>query len=195
MVYFYDICILFGLLIIYIQLYKMVKKLVLVRHAKSDWSDVSVKDFDRALNNQGYQDAPRIGNRLNKMGILPDVIFSSSALRTRMTAEFICEQIAYDLNKVIFDDELYETSVRTLLNYINQLDDKYNTVMMFGHNPTYTYIAEALSGQAIGNVPTCGALSLTFEINSWAEVSAGTAKLDWFIYPKDGQMTFHEEVK
>ena len=173
----------------------MVKKLVLVRHAKSDWSDASVKDFDRALNNQGYQDAPRIGNRLNKMGVKPDIIFSSSALRTRMTSEFICEQIGYDVDKVVYEDELYETSVRTLLNFINQIDNKYDTVMMFGHNPTYTYIAEALSGEAIGNVPTCGALSLTFEIGSWAEVSAGIAKLEWFIYPKDGQMSFHEEAK
>ncbi len=171
----------------------MTKRLVLVRHAKSDSSDPGQKDFDRLLNVRGFQDAPRTGARLVELGVKPDAVFSSPAMRARMTSEFVCEQLKYDVNEVVYDEELYEASVRSLLNFINAIEDKNSTVLMFGHNPTYTYIAEALSGKEIGNIPTCGAVSLTFEVESWSEVSAGLANLEWFIFPKDGVKSFQEE--
>ena len=158
--------------------------LYLLRHAKSDWSFPGQKDIDRELNNRGYNDAPRMGRKLYELEAIPDKIICSPSKRTKLTIEFVCEQLKYDLSKVEYNDEIYEASLRTLLNVINNLEDETKSVMLVGHNPGFTYLAEYLTKQEIGNVPTCGALRLDFNIGSWKEVSAGLADMKWFIYPK-----------
>jgi phosphohistidine phosphatase len=163
----------------------MTKILYLLRHAKSEDSVNGQKDFDRELNQRGYYDAPSMGVRMNELGVNPDMIFCSSAKRASLTGEYICERIKYNLEQIIFDDDLYEASSRTLLTKINTLDDQLKEVLFIGHNPTHTYIAEYLTGKEIGNIPTCGCLKISFEVNSWAEVSKDLGKLDWFIFPKD----------
>jgi phosphohistidine phosphatase len=162
----------------------MVKNLFLIRHAKSDWSVGGQKDFDRELNGRGLNDAPKMGRKLYDIGVKPDLIISSPAQRAKLTAQLIAEQLKYDTDKIAFDPEIYEASVRSLLNVINAIDDRYNNVIIFGHNPTFTYIAESLTKKEIGNIPTCGAVQIEFNIKSWAEVSAGTGNMKSFIYPK-----------
>lgn len=166
----------------------MSKTLFLLRHAKSDWADSGQKDFYRELNSRGYADAPKMGIRMNELGVKPDVIFCSSSKRTVLTCEYICERINYLLDSVIFDDDLYEASSRTLLNKINAVEDSNNNALFVGHNPTFTYIAEYLTGKEIGEIPTCGCLKITFDVNSWSEISKDLGKLEWFIFPKDGEV-------
>lgn len=163
----------------------MSKTLVMVRHAKSDWSDVGQKDFDRDLNARGYRDAPKVGVRLRSLNVKPDKVFSSPALRAKLTSQFVIEQLEYQLDEIVYDEELYEASSRSLLNFINSIDDHYNNVIIFGHNPTFTYVAEYLTGSVLGNVPTSGAVSIRLEIDSWKEASKDLGKLQFFIYPKD----------
>src|SRR5437762_1064955 len=110
----------------------MNKTLYLIRHAKSDWSVPGEKDFERTLNSRGYTDAPRIGRELSEKGVKPDLIISSPALRAKLTAEFIAEQIKYDPEQIVFEEEIYESSVRTLLSIINNTDEKYQKIMIFG---------------------------------------------------------------
>jgi phosphohistidine phosphatase len=163
---------------------KMIKNLFLVRHAKSDWSVSGQKDFERQLNGRGLSDAPKIGRKLYEMDVKPDLIISSPAERARLTSELVAEQLKYDTDKIVFDPDIYEASVRSLLNVINGIDDKYKNVIIFGHNPTFTYIAESLTKKEIGNIPTCGAVHIEFNIKSWKEASEGTGNLKSFIYPK-----------
>jgi phosphohistidine phosphatase len=160
------------------------KNLFLVRHAKSDWSISGQKDFDRELNGRGRSDAPKMGRKLYEMEAKPDIIISSPAARAKFTAELISEQLKFDTNKIIFNEDIYEASVRTLLGVINGIEDKYNSVMLFGHNPGLTYLAEALTKKEIGNIPTCGIVHIEFSVDSWKEVSGGTGDLKFFIYPK-----------
>lgn len=162
----------------------MIRNLYLLRHAKSDWSVSGQKDFDRELNNRGLNDAPRMGRKLYDMEVYPDLLISSPAKRTRLTTDFIVEQIKYDPERVVFNEDIYEASMRTLLSVINNLDDKHHRVMLVGHNPGFTYLAEYLTKQDIGNVPTCGVLNIEFNDLNWKEVSGGTGQLRWFIYPK-----------
>lgn len=162
----------------------MVKNLFLVRHAKSDWSDPGQKDFDRDLNTRGRLDAPRMGRKLYEMNVQPELLISSPAKRARLTAEFISEQLQYDLDKIEWKDEVYEASVRSLLALINDIPDTFNKVMIVGHNPAFTYIAEYLTKQPIDNIPTCGIVHISFDIDSWKEVSSDLGTLEWFIYPK-----------
>lgn len=162
----------------------MGKTLILIRHAKSDWSNSGEKDFDRSLNQRGHMDAPRMGGKLHEMGLMPDLIVSSPALRTTLTTEYICEQIGYPLENVDFQEDIYEASVRTLLKVVNELNDTYKTVIIIGHNPGFSYLTEYLTGKEIGNVPTCGIVELEFELDKWALISQNTANLKNFIYPK-----------
>ena len=162
----------------------MVKNLFLVRHAKSDWSIPGQKDFDRELNARGSNDAPRMGRKLYELDVRPDLIISSPAARAKYTAEFIAEQLRYDTEKIILNDEVYEASVRSLLAVINDIPDDYHRVIIVGHNPTFTYIAENLTKKNIDNIPTCGVVNIEFQIDSWKEVSGDMGTLKWFIYPK-----------
>ena len=162
----------------------MGKTLIFMRHAKSDWSIPGQKDFDRILNNRGFNDAPRMGRRLMEMGIKPDLVISSPAIRAKTTAEYVCEQLKYDIESINYNDEVYEASVRSLLIIINNISDDHNCVIIFGHNPTHTYLAEYLTKEVIGNIPTCGAVCVEFEFDSWKLISEGTGKMKWFEYPK-----------
>lgn len=161
----------------------MLHKLYLLRHAKSDWSVSGQKDIDRDLNAKGLNDAPRIGRRLYEMEVMPDLIICSVAQRTRQTAEYICEQLKFDQDAIVFNEDIYEASMRTLFNTITTLDDHHKSVMLIGHNPGFTYLAEYLTKEEIENVPTCGVVCIEFDIDSWKEVSGGLGVLKWFIHP------------
>ncbi|HEY8402926.1 MAG TPA: histidine phosphatase family protein [Cytophagaceae bacterium] len=162
----------------------MNKLLYLVRHAKSDWSVPGQKDFDRTLNARGLSDAPKMGKKLNELGVNPEIIISSPAQRAKMTSLFFAEQLNYNPEHIVFEPEIYEASVRTLLQLVNNLDDNYRKVMLFGHNPGFTYFAEYLTKEEIGNIPTSGVVEIELEVSSWKEVSGDLGKLKMFIYPK-----------
>jgi phosphohistidine phosphatase len=163
----------------------MSKKVYFLRHAKSDWSDSGQKDFDRALNGRGQTDAPKMGITLREKGIHPDLIISSPAVRAKNTAEYIAEQLRYDTDQIFFEPDIYESSARTLLSIVNNLEEKYSNVMIVGHNPGLTHIVEYLTKEPIGNIPTSGVALVSFEIGSWKEVTEGVGKLDFFLYPKN----------
>jgi phosphohistidine phosphatase len=157
--------------------FHMSKKLFLIRHAKAEESHGNQKDADRYLTPAGMHQANQQGQRLHEAEIMPDLILSSSAERARMTAEEIAQRIKYDLNRIQYEEDLYEASVRTLLRVINELDEKYQTVFILGHNPTISYLSEYLTQADIGTVDAAGMVELSFEVERWAEISEGTAHL------------------
>lgn len=162
----------------------MSKNIILVRHAKSDWSNPGQKDFDRMLNQRGLVDAPRMGNELAKLNLNPTLIISSPAARTKATAEYIAEQLKYDTDTIEFIEDLYEASSRNVLSAINQLDNRHETVLICGHNPTFTHIAEYFTKEDIGNIPTCGMVHISFDVDDWTKISDQTGTLKSFIFPK-----------
>lgn len=159
------------------------KTLYFLRHAESE-SLQGVKDFDRPLNVSGHRIAPKMGYEIFKMEEIPGVIYSSPALRTKQTVSYICEGIKYEEEAIIFNDEIYEASTRTLLKVINELPDNSDSVMIVGHNPGISYLSEYLTGEIIGNVPPCGVVKIIFSLDSWAEISKSTGMLKWAITPR-----------
>ena len=117
------------------------KTLYIIRHAKSSWSDISLDDFERPLNKRGKNDAPLMGTRLKHRDIMPDIIFSSSAKRAKMTAKIIANKIDYK-KKIVFKKRIYEADVNTLHNMLKNIDDKYNIAFLIGHNPGLNELAE-----------------------------------------------------
>jgi len=160
------------------------KTLFLVRHAKSSWDEPALADRDRPLNDRGRRDAPKVGERLAKEGVKPDLILSSPAKRALMTAEIFARKLGYKRKNIVIDDRLYAVEAEVLLDVIRRLDDGAECVMLFGHNPELTELAHRLSSK-IGQLPTCAVAELKFDLRSWSrigEVSPSTVAVG---YPRE----------
>tara|TARA_R110002049_G_scaffold200971_6_gene371689 strand:+ start:5648 stop:6118 length:471 start_codon:yes stop_codon:yes gene_type:complete len=153
-----------------------------MRHAKATEGLYGKSDFDRVLDPKGIRDAELIGQELNLVVKHIDLLVFSSAQRTKMTADLIRKQIKINENKG--DAELYDASPIFMKSFIDSIDDRYETVMIIGHNPTQTFLLEYYSGNRIGNLPTSGFGVLDFDIESWKEVSYNSATLSHYIFPK-----------
>lgn len=158
------------------------KNLILLRHAKSSWKDTSLDDFDRPLNNRGRRDAPKMAGRLARQKIQIDLIISSSALRTSDTAKIFADIICYK-SRIIFDDNLYEASYKEILDIINQIEDKYKSVLLVCHNPGITNLVNFLSDSDIDNIPTTGMVGLSLNC-SWKELNENSCYILFYDYPK-----------
>jgi phosphohistidine phosphatase len=159
------------------------KTIYLIRHAKSSWKNPNLPDFERPLNKRGKKDALFIGGLLKRKNIYPDLILSSPAVRTKDTAIEIADSIGFTQNKIIFKNELYEATVRTLISIIKEIDERYNSVMLFAHNPGLTNLNNYISNKFIENIPTCGLVALGSEIE-WSKTDNETFKFLYFEYPK-----------
>lgn len=163
----------------------MSKELLLIRHAKSDWDNIKLRDFDRPLNSRGEKNAPEMAARLKKKNLIPSQIISSPALRAITTAEYFAEELGIKRTDIIKEAEIYEAFTSTLLEVINNLDDISSFTALFGHNPSITSIANNLCNANLLNIPTCGVVLIRFPFDSWNMVSAGTGELIFFDYPKN----------
>lgn len=161
----------------------MIKYLFLVRHAQAELPSAYLKDFDRELNSTGVIEASRMGKRMLTNPVKPKIIFASSANRTMTTAQILSEQLGYEVDSIIAEPSLYDASMRNLITVIGYIEEKYDSAMIIGHNPTISYLAEYLTNAEIGSFPTCGVVNIQFENQRWAEISGKTGKLLWFDYP------------
>jgi len=160
------------------------RRLYLIRHAKSSWKNPGLADRDRPLNKRGKRDAPFMGTRLKKYNVKPDVIISSPAKRALDTAKIISKEINFPIAKIVTNESIYAADFSDLLLEIQIIDDAFDQVMIFGHNPELTELAEYLTNYQIDNMPTCSIFCIDFDINSWKEVSKGKGIFGFFDYPK-----------
>lgn len=161
------------------------KTLYLMRHAKSSWEDFSLPDFDRPLNKRGKRDAPFMGKKLYNRTIFPDLILSSSAKRAKITAKIVANELGnYTKENLQFTDTIYDADTENLIEIISQQDDKLGSLLLFGHNPSFTALANQLSDYHIYNIPTSGIVGISFKINSWKKIAAKKGKMLFFDYPK-----------
>ncbi len=161
------------------------KLLLLCRHAKSSWEDGVLRDVDRPLNKRGQRDAPEMGKRLKHRGIQPDLIMTSAAVRARTTAEIIADRLGYSLADVRVNPHQYAASVPALLALLQAIEPQFATVMIVGHNPEFTDLANLLGGLGLVNLPTCGIVALEFPVASWGQLAAGGGALFFFDFPKN----------
>ena len=162
---------------------RQLKRVTIVRHAKSDWSK-NLPDIARPLNERGRRNAPEMGQRLAARGVVPDLILTSPAVRVRITAETIAAQIGYPTSDIEVIDDLYGADVEEVLEILMALDDSVGHVAVFGHNPCLTSFVNHVTGAGIANIPTCGVAELSFAAERWAGIENAEAKLLEFDYPK-----------
>ena len=159
------------------------KTLYLIRHAKSSWKNPDLSDKERPLNKRGKNDAPFMGKLLKEKKIIPELIISSDAVRAKKTSYAIAKELNYEKENIVLTDEIYEASSLELLNQIKQFSQDFNSIMLFGHNPSLTSMHNYLTNHYIDNIPTCGIVGIEFQ-NQWANITEGSGKFLFFIYPK-----------
>jgi len=155
----------------------------LIRHAKSDWGNPLLSDFDRPLNERGEQNAPMMGERLAASGLRPDYMLSSSAKRAKSTAEFIARSLGFPPHNIDLMTELYLASPRSMLDTIRNCPDHVTTLALIGHNPGISELANQLCGDLIGDIPTCGIVHLSANLQGWRKAENNFQLID-FDYPR-----------
>lgn len=162
---------------------KSCKLLFVVRHAKSSWKDLSLDDHDRPLNKRGERDALLMGKRISSW-IKPDILISSTAFRALRTAEIISSQTGYKRDDIDLNKKIYFSGKNRLLKIVQNIDNKHNSAMIFGHNPEFTNFVNFLTGDDIANIPTCGVAVILIETDTWRLASQKNSSLISYDFPK-----------
>lgn len=160
------------------------KTLTIFRHAKSSWNHPELSDHDRPLNKRGKRDAPIMGDRLKAAGLRPSLIIGSSAVRAWKTARMVAIQIAYPIEFLQREPGLYHAGVNSLMDIIAAQDEGFNSIMIVGHNPGLTNLANELLPGLTSNIPTAGFVSVMIDSDDWNLRTRNSAKLIEFNYPK-----------
>lgn len=156
--------------------------LYIVRHAKSSWADPGMTDFDRPLNPRGMHDAPMMAERFDERMEPVTLLMSSPADRALTTANFF--SAALEDAPVHEIPDLYLATPHTLLSIITRLPDGVRQAMLFGHNPGVSELVDLLTGNGIGDMPTCAIVRIDLHVDTWQAVAAGTGTIGWWDTPK-----------
>ncbi len=161
------------------------KNLLIMRHAKSDWGNSTLPDFDRPLNNRGKTSAPAMGNELLKRKKIPDLIISSPAKRAKTTAEMVSIVFGLD-NPIQFENEFYFGHIAEIIRIVKKTGNSYDRIMVVGHNPTLEDLIDELIIDDNGySMPTAAIASILFDVDRWEEIDKKTGILEWLIIPKE----------
>lgn len=158
------------------------KKLILVRHAKSSWKH-NVIDHERPLNNRGVNDANTVSKRLVDKVLDVNLLLSSDAIRAKNTADIFISNLGISKKDVFFNHDLYDFEGRGLLRVIENCDNSIKNLMIFGHNNAITAFVNTYGNQYVDNVPTSGVVIIEFNIKEWSDLKQG--KTMFTLFPKD----------
>lgn len=162
------------------------RRLTLLRHAKTEAQHSGQEDWDRVLEPRGIKDAPEMARRLRDRKLKPDLVITSPAVRAQTTAQIFARELHLPAAKLLQDERLYLASPKALKEVIREMGGQAHHLMIVGHNPGLTEFADRVSAErGIDNMPTCAIYTLEFDLDSWSELewdSGVNAELD---YPKN----------
>ena len=159
------------------------KELIIVRHCKSSWSDLSLSDYDRPLNIRGERDGDIMSKELSKKIKYVDLLISSSSKRTKLTSNFFIDQI--NINKKEYRDDFYHSSSEIIISILEKINKKFKSVMIIGHNPGLTDLVNSLTNINLFNLPTTGIVVVNVNIKNWSEISKKKNNdIGWIKFPK-----------
>lgn len=159
------------------------KRLFVIRHAKSSWDYHQLKDIERPLNSRGIADAPRIGRYLYNKAHKVDLFISSPAVRAKTTCEIISNELK-SVGRIIIEEKLFHASIHEISSVIKNINNV-SSAAIFGHNPGLTDFANEITGSQIDNIPTCGVAIIDINISEWNAFGSVKGTLHDFIFPKN----------
>jgi phosphohistidine phosphatase len=161
------------------------KRLFLVRHARAVWLSEGRDDFNRPLSPRGEKSAVRMGKALKEKKVHPGLIISSPAARALRTAEIVAAEIGYPGHRIVIDPRIYSGEGDHVLDIILNLDDAFQSAMLFGHNPAMTAVSNYLTDYGVENMRACGIMCMDFEIDTWQKAAKGKGTYIFYDYPND----------
>ena len=164
----------------------MERTLVLIRHAKSNWNNPLLSDYNRPLNERGHRDAPEMGRRLATRGLKPDLIIASTARRAAETARAIAVSVDYPESAIQWVDELYHCVPAVFSEVLAGIDNRIKSVFLVAHNPGISEFSHRLAPALPGTeVPTCATVGITFKAPEWGTITKEETKLLFYDTPKN----------
>ncbi|MDQ2747481.1 MAG: histidine phosphatase family protein [Acidobacteriota bacterium] len=159
------------------------KTLYILRHAKSDWDNAGLSDYERPLNKRGREAAPLMGEMMKTNEFQPPIIISSPAVRARQTAELV--RNAAELTGAInFDSRIYEARPQTLLQIASEINDEFDSAIIVGHNPGLEGLIKILTGET-KPMPTAALAVIDLDIARWNQIASAAGDLRELIRPKE----------
>lgn len=146
------------------------KTLLLARHAKPDSDDEAAPEGEQPLTVRGLAEAQGMAERLARRGLRPDAVWCSPAAHARTTAEVFARRLGLDAAAVVVDERLHGSTPEALLALVHGLDEGLSTVMLVGHNPEVSRLAEQLTGGEVPRMPMCAVAELRFDVTRWSQL-------------------------
>jgi phosphohistidine phosphatase len=153
------------------------KTLILVRHAKASHDPEWETDWERPITESGMERAKKVAERLKHKQILPGKIISSQAFRALNTAMIFAMNLDYPTAGIEINLNLYGNRARDILEMLKNQEDKFNSLMIFGHNPSISDLCNLLTGADGSDFSTSAAGCIKFQINSWKDLDEKSGKL------------------
>ena len=160
------------------------KTLYLARHTKSSWDMEDMDDFDRPLMERGIQKSKKAVKYLNNLHIRVDKIVSSPAVRALETARLIAAGIGFPKDNIVTDPTIYDGPINKILEIIYSTEDNVDSLMIFGHNPTITHLANLFLNPGIEFMPTMGIACVSFNTDKWSSIPLAETKNEFILSPK-----------
>ena len=161
------------------------KRIGLIRHAKSSWKDSSCQDIDRPLNRRGKSNAALMGRRLCEQEPNWSRIYCSPAKRARQTAYLISQMVGLTEGNIEIIPSLYAFNYEELLSWIRSLERNEDRLLIVGHNPAITDLVNFLALSDLEKIPTCGVALLKLNTVNWRQAGVGMGKITYYDYPKN----------
>ena len=161
------------------------KILYLVRHAKSSWNYPELSDDERPLLEKGKKRTKKVIDYLLANNVKVDYIISSHAVRALETAKIIAHALHYPLDNIKIERQIYHAYADKLLDQFYDVPENCNSMMLVGHNPTFTSFANYFLDDKIDWLPTSGIVSISFDTDRWEDVMNANKKTNFVVYPKN----------
>jgi phosphohistidine phosphatase len=162
----------------------MTKSLHIVRHGKSSWDFEDISDIDRPLSPRGINNAYLMSKKLSERKVVPDLFLTSPANRALYTSIIFARILKFPYDKITIEDSIYMGYNEDLIDLIRSQNASLSHILIFGHNPAFTSLANHLMDHYLDNIPTAGVVSLSYKIDSWEEIGKVKPEEDFFDYPK-----------
>jgi phosphohistidine phosphatase len=163
----------------------LMKTIYIVRHAKSSWDKIDLPDEKRHLMEKGRIRTQRVVNYLLEKQLGVDYIISSHAVRAHETAKILAQGLKYPVENIKIDPQLYHAEGDSIRDQIFELPDRFNSVMIVGHNPSLTDLVNLFMPSPIDNLPTSGVASFSFDADSWEKAQNLVPKTNFILFPKE----------
>jgi phosphohistidine phosphatase len=161
------------------------KTVYIVRHAKSSWNSPELTDEKRPLLEKGKKRTKKVIDFLHDKKVTVDYIISSHATRAMETAKILAHGLNYPVDQIKIDPQVYYANGESLMNQFFDMPERFDSVMIVGHNPTLTDFSNKFLKEPIENLPTSGVVSISFDTERWENIPLARRKTNFILFPKE----------